>query len=355
MNGKINARAVNGSGSIILPLDSPSNGLAKSLDGEVALTWVDPVDKYGVPQGVVGNDPYPIVAQWDHTTIVRKENSDPVDINDGTVVAESIVRNQYQTAAYSDKSVTNDIKYHYGLFAVTDHNIPSLPYIITAFPTAGTPIVEFAEGSLIKLYVNKTPIEFYIAKHDYEPGLNGSGRTLVIQKDCYDKQKWLAVGQLRYFNDSDLYDWLNGEYYNRFSDNMKTLIGNTTYYSYQGEGVKNTYKTWSSPIFSPSAYEMLGIIDDNVTPNEGTELPVSTTIRIAYWNGDNPEYTDELGQAVRYWTRSGSYTTLYDSATVVQHNGNWGTNRINWEHAVRPCFTLPGALRINSDLIPIEN
>ena len=33
-------------------------------------------------------------------------------------------------------------------------------------------------------------LPFYLAKHDYESGLNGAGRTLFVRKDCYDERKW---------------------------------------------------------------------------------------------------------------------------------------------------------------------
>lgn len=36
--------------------------------------------------------------------------------------------------------------------------------------------------STVKLKENGTLVEFYVAKHDYESGLNGSGRTLIVRK-----------------------------------------------------------------------------------------------------------------------------------------------------------------------------
>ena len=34
-------------------------------------------------------------------------------------------------------------------------------------------------GSIVKLKENGVLVDFYVAKHDYENGLNGSGRTLL--------------------------------------------------------------------------------------------------------------------------------------------------------------------------------
>ena len=39
-----------------------------------------------------------------------------------------------------------------------------------------------AEGSIIKLKENGVLVDFYIAKQNYESGLNGSGRVLVVRK-----------------------------------------------------------------------------------------------------------------------------------------------------------------------------
>lgn len=51
-------------------------------------------------------------------------------------------------------------------------------------------ISDYAEGSIIKINENGTPVEFYIAKHNYEHTLNGTGRTLVVRKDVYDQHVW---------------------------------------------------------------------------------------------------------------------------------------------------------------------
>ena len=44
--------------------------------------------------------------------------------------------------------------------------------------------------STVKLKENGVLVEFYVAKHNYESGLNGSGRTLLVRKDCYDQRQW---------------------------------------------------------------------------------------------------------------------------------------------------------------------
>ena len=47
---------------------------------------------------------------------------------------------------------------------------------------SGIPLSDYAEGDLIKLNEGGSPVDFYVAKHDYESSLNGAGRTLVDRK-----------------------------------------------------------------------------------------------------------------------------------------------------------------------------
>lgn len=44
-------------------------------------------------------------------------------------------------------------------------------------PETGTPLSTYAEGSIIKINENGSPVEFYVAKQDYEPTLNGGGQS----------------------------------------------------------------------------------------------------------------------------------------------------------------------------------
>ena len=55
---------------------------------------------------------------------------------------------------------------------------------------ATTTLGNKSTGSIIKLKENGTLVDFYVAKHDYESGLNGAGRTLVVRKDTYDDRVW---------------------------------------------------------------------------------------------------------------------------------------------------------------------
>lgn len=49
---------------------------------------------------------------------------------------------------------------------------------------------ELTEGGIVKINESGNPVDFYVAKHDYESDLNGAGRTLMVRKDCYDDRVW---------------------------------------------------------------------------------------------------------------------------------------------------------------------
>lgn len=55
---------------------------------------------------------------------------------------------------------------------------------------ATTTLGSKATGSIIKLKENGKLVEFYVGVHNYESSLNGTGRTLVFRKDCYDQRQW---------------------------------------------------------------------------------------------------------------------------------------------------------------------
>ena len=172
------------SGSTLqIPLDAPTSFAATAGNVQVELTWTDPKDKYATPEGEVSETGDQLVSEWSHTVLVRKTGSQPAGPDDGTVVVSSSVRNQYQTTPYTDTGLTNDTQYFYGVFAYNKDGVASPGAFTSATPKAGTPLSELTEGTIIKINENGSPVEFYLAKHSYEPTLNGEGRELVVRKD----------------------------------------------------------------------------------------------------------------------------------------------------------------------------
>lgn len=59
--------------------------------------------------------------------MVRKKDSAPSNIDDGTIVLTETVRNQYQNSQYIDETVEDDTTYYYSVYPVTTTNLASAP------------------------------------------------------------------------------------------------------------------------------------------------------------------------------------------------------------------------------------
>lgn len=105
---EINAKPSGGGTKI--PVGNVSSFTANGSDGQVVLTWGDPND-------VILDGIY--LARWAGTKILRKEGSYPSNENDGVLVVNSGVRNQYVASGFVDRGLTNDSTYYYSAFPYT--------------------------------------------------------------------------------------------------------------------------------------------------------------------------------------------------------------------------------------------
>lgn len=205
---------------------------------------------------------------------------------------------------------------------------------------ATTTLGNKATGSIIKLKENGTLVDFYVAKHDYESGLNGSGRTLVVRKDCYDNRVWDS-GNVNAYAGSDIDTWFNGTYKNMLDATIRSLIGTTKIRYTPGNG-NNTVGTLERSIFALSLTE-LG--ESHSYANvEGSALPIASTLKIAYLNGN----------ANTQWTRSPySGNTYY--AWGLNSGGGISDYYCYNTYGSRPAFTLPSDLYVSDDGSVFQN
>ena len=193
-----------------------------------------------------------------------------------------------------------------------------------------------AEGSIIKLKENGVLVEFYIAKQNYESGLNGAGRVLVVRKDCYDQRQWHSSNVNAYAS-STIDAWLNSTYKNLLDANIRTAMGTTKIYYTPGNG-NTTKSTLQRAVFLLSATE-LGQSHTYMNA-EGTALSstVVNLLKIAKLNGS----------AVVQWTRSPLTNNTY-GAWVLVSDGNLINNGCSDTLGSRPAFTLPSSLYVSDD------
>ena len=189
-------------------------------------------------------------------------------------------------------------------------------------------------GSIVKLKENGVLVDFYVAKHDYENGLNGSGRTLVVRKDCYDTRQW-HTSNVNAYATSAIDTWLNSTYKNLLDADIRGVIGTTKIKYTPGNG-NTTVGTLERAIFLLSVTE-LGK-SASYANTEGTALSIASSLQIAYLNGS----------AVVQWTRSPSTDNTY-SACCLNTNGSVGNNNCYNTYGSRPAFTLPSTLSVSDD------
>ena len=189
-------------------------------------------------------------------------------------------------------------------------------------------------GSIVKLKENGVLVDFYVAKHDYENGLNGSGRTLVVRKDCYDTRQW-HTSNVNAYATSAIDTWLNSTYKNLLDADIRGVIGTTKIKYTPGNG-NTAVGTLERAIFLLSVTE-LGR-SASYANTEGTALSIASSLQIAYLNGS----------AVVQWTRSpytggtvGAYYLLTDGDVYGYDCYDTGGSR--------PAFTLPSTLSVSDD------
>ncbi|MDR0821755.1 MAG: hypothetical protein LBN40_04750 [Oscillospiraceae bacterium] len=100
---------------------------------DIMLRWADPDDVvYGGAK----------LTEWQHTKLVRKIGSYPIDENDGVLIKTNTVRNQHATSGLYDYDVELDTPYYYKLFPIAksgavntaaNNNYPA-PQVLEDFP-----------------------------------------------------------------------------------------------------------------------------------------------------------------------------------------------------------------------------
>lgn len=321
-------------GKVQNPLAPPSNLTAKAGNAQVTLTWTDPPNTTVSPSGQT-------LAEWSYTRVVRKTGSQPTGPHDGELVVSSSVRDQYATTGYVDDGLTNDTLYYYAAFAYNTDGVASEGAFASATPMAGTPLSELAEGTLIKILENGAPVEFYLAKHNYEPTLNGEGRELVVRKDVYENVQWNSERDNNAYASSNIDSWFNTDYKNILSSGAVSLIGSTNFYYTIGGG-NNSVSVLGRSIFALSMTE-LGETGSYANV-EGSTLPIAEVLKY-------PNFT-----SFSQWTRT-CHTNISagpsGDAWVLNPNGSV-VFPVTSAAGARPCFTLPSTAPVDQDLNLIE-
>lgn len=191
-----------------------------------------------------------------------------------------------------------------------------------------------AVGTIVKINESGVPADFYVACQNYESGLNGAGRTLVVRKNVYDLRAWNSLNVNAWANCS-MRAWLNSTYKALLDSDIQSLMGTTKYYYTPGNG------SWSVTIRSDAVF-LLSITELGRSQNwfnaEGFTLPIASALLIARKDGS----------ATTQWTRSPN-TTSTEIVGFVSSGGLDASDVCAAGAGSRPAFTLPFNLAVSDD------
>ena len=160
-----------------------------------------------------------------------------------------------------------------------------------------------------------------------------------MRKDCYPTlQPWNGHSTQNTWASCTLRNWLNRNYKGCFSQEVQSLMGNTSY-RYTIGGGDSSVSTRADAIFTPSLTE-LGLTDRDAN-TEGTTLPIASTLATATWPGGDRDK----------WTRS-PMLNADNAAMAVSSSGEVSQyyNVVATSLAALPCFTLPATALVDNNL-----
>lgn len=195
----------------------------------------------------------------------------------------------------------------------------------------GIPLNTITPGAILYLNESGSPVPFYIAKHDYESGLNGAGRTLLVRKDCYDSRIYANWGNG--FKESAINTWLNDAWIKLLDKDIQTAAGRTKFtYLSNNLGSKGTLE---QAVFLLSRTEI-----GAGSSGDGTALDsvVRKKIAVAHINGT----------AVNYWTRTRD-TSEENNVYIITSSGTYSSTICYNQRGSRPAFTLPATIAVTAN------
>lgn len=212
-------------------------------------------------------------------------------------------------------------------------------------------------------------VKFYALAHNYESGLNGMGRTLFCRESPATSGTHTTSKKANYMvNNNDEDTWYKNTYVNKFSNEVRNLIGSTKYagqyayyYSHPGIGVSSgtalSSETYESSFFSISAAEVGGSSFSDGSALSSAAISRISNIQNRYgsgiWTrspGTSITYTDETHFPTSYYYANSLYISSASGSSLSISNGTYGSS-----YGYLPCFTLPETLYIDKDGFPTEN
>lgn len=215
----------------------------------------------------------------------------------------------------------------------------------------------------VYLMEGSTKVKFYVLAHNYESGLNGTGRTLFCRESPATSGPWSSVGEYGRRVDiawgitrdgytCSIYDWLTTTYFYKFAADVKGWMGKTRYSPGGDSRFTTSIFTLSASesVYSLSSRPEGTLLSDkartrleNIFTDFGTNIwtrTQSNNTSYHHSSSDNDYYYDGVALSGVHSSYYGRFSTTYG------HTQSWG---------YLPCFTLPETLYIDKDGFPTVN
>lgn len=142
--------AIKGGGGGVPLGNVESLSATAEVGNKIKIAWTDPADV--VLEGIT-------LAKWSGTKLLRKEGTYPTNEKDGTVLADSKVRDAY-AAGYSDTGLTAGTTYYYALFPYSENGLVTIDNTNRATAKAFEKYVKEAPSKPVasKLQQNKATV-----------------------------------------------------------------------------------------------------------------------------------------------------------------------------------------------------
>jgi len=212
-------------------------------------------------------------------------------------------------------------------------------------------------------------VKFYVLAHNYESGLNGKGRTLF----CRESPATSGVHNVSKLdtylvNNSGEDTWYKNTYVNKFSEEVRNLIGMTKYaghyvryYNHSstggGNGIELDGDTYKSSFFPISAAEVGASGYSDGSALSSAAISRIGSIRTRYGSGiwtRSPymriTYTDGSHWPETHYYANSVYIASASGSSLSTAEGTHGSS-----YGYLPCFTLPETLYIDKDGFPTVN
>lgn len=221
----------------------------------------------------------------------------------------------------------------------------------------------------VYLMEGSTKVKFYVLAHNYESGLNGNGRTLFC-RESPPTSGTHTTSKLTTYVVNDNYEdtWYKNTYANKFSDEVRNLIGMTKYvgqrvhmtYTQAGDPTGNAAldsETYKSSFFPLSTAEVALRAFADGSALSSAAISRIASIQTRYGSGiwtRSPSRvltgSNSTGLPKKYYYANSQYISGASGSSLSTAEGTPGSS-----YGYLPCFTLPETLYIDKDGFATEN